>query len=63
MVEPLHAAYHAKYDGYGARIVNTVVSDEAAAATLRVVPRQVRARRHRRPSGQTLVCWNRERLV
>ena len=36
---PLHAAYHAKYDRYGARIVNTVVSDEAAAATLRVVPR------------------------
>jgi hypothetical protein len=40
VVEPLHAAYHAKYDRYGARIVNTVVSDEAAAATLRVVPRQ-----------------------
>ena len=39
VVEPLHAAYHAKYDRYGARIVNTVVSDEAAAATLRVVPR------------------------
>ena len=36
---PLHAAYHAKYDRYGARIVDTVVSDEAAAATLRVVPR------------------------
>ena len=40
MVEPLHAAYHAKYDRYGARIVDTVVSDEAAAATLRVSPRQ-----------------------
>lgn len=39
VVEPLHAAYHAKYDRYGARIVNTVVSDEAATATLRVVPR------------------------
>ena len=39
VVEALHAAYHAKYDRYGARIVNTVVSDEAAAATLRVVPR------------------------
>ena len=33
------AAYHAKYDRYGERIVNTVISDEAAAATLRVVPR------------------------
>ena len=40
VIEPLHAAYHAKYDRYGPRIVNTVVSDEAAAATLRVVPRQ-----------------------
>ena len=40
VVEPLHAAYHAKYDRYGARIVNTVVSDEAAAATLRVGPRR-----------------------
>ena len=65
VVEPLHAAYHAKYDRYGARIVNTVVSDEAAAATLRVVPRArtEAAWRHRRVSGQTLVCWNRERLV
>ena len=41
VVEPLHAAYHAKYDRYGARIVDTVVSDEAASATLRVVPRQL----------------------
>ena len=39
VAEPLHDAYHAKYDRYGARIVNTVVSDEAASATLRVVPR------------------------
>ena len=39
VVEPLHAAYHAKYDRYGARIVDTVVSAAAAAATLRVVPR------------------------
>ena len=39
VVEPLHAAYHAKYDRYGARIVDTVVSAEAAAATLRIVPR------------------------
>ena len=35
----LHAAYHAKYDRYGERIVGTVVSPEAAAATLRVLPR------------------------
>ena len=39
VVEPLHVAYHAKYDRYGARIVDTVVSAEAAGATLRVVPR------------------------
>ena len=37
--EPLSAAYHAKYDRYGDRIVRTVVSDEAAGATLRLVPR------------------------
>jgi hypothetical protein len=35
----LHAAYHAKYDRYGARMVGTVVSREAAGATLRLVPR------------------------
>jgi len=35
----LHAAYHAKYDRYGARMVGTVVSPEAARATLRLVPR------------------------
>ena len=39
IAEQLHAAYHAKYDRYAARIVDTVVSDEAAAATLRLVPR------------------------
>ena len=39
VAEPLHAAYHAKYDRYGDRIVRTVVSPEAAAATLRVLPR------------------------
>lgn len=33
------AAYHAKYDRYGPRIVGTVVSAEAARSTLRVVPR------------------------
>lgn len=35
----LHTAYHAKYDRYGARMVGTVVSAEAARATLRLVPR------------------------
>jgi len=37
--EALDAAYHAKYDRYGPRIVGTVVSEEAAGATLRVIPR------------------------
>jgi hypothetical protein len=37
--EDLHAAYHAKYDRYGPRIVGTVVSLEAARSTLRLVPR------------------------
>ncbi len=36
----LSAAYHAKYGRYGARMVGTVVSAEAARATLRLVPRQ-----------------------
>jgi hypothetical protein len=35
----LHKAYHAKYDRYGAAIVGTVVSPEAARSTLRLVPR------------------------
>ena len=35
----LHASYHTKYDQYGARMVGTVVSTEAARATLRLVPR------------------------
>jgi hypothetical protein len=37
--EDIHAAYHAKYDRYGPRIVRTVVSPEAARSTLRLVPR------------------------
>jgi hypothetical protein len=37
--EDLHAAYHAKYDRYGPRIVGTVVSPEAARSTLKLVPR------------------------
>jgi hypothetical protein len=32
------AAYHAKYDRYGASIVATVVSPEAMRSTLRVLP-------------------------
>lgn len=35
----LHRAYHAKYDRYGASIVGTVVSAEAARSTLKLVPR------------------------
>ena len=35
----LHSAYHAKYDRYGPTIVGPVVSPEAAASTLRLVPR------------------------
>jgi hypothetical protein len=33
------AAYHAKYDRHGPRIVGTVVSPEAERSTLRLVPR------------------------
>lgn len=33
------AAYHAKYDRYGPRIVGTVVSPEAVASTWPLVPR------------------------
>ena len=32
------AAYHAKYERYGSRIVATVVSPEATRSTLRLVP-------------------------
>jgi hypothetical protein len=34
------AAYHAKYDRHGPRIVGTVVGDHAHAVTLRLVPRE-----------------------
>ena len=37
--EAVNQAYHAKYDRYGPRIVGTVVSDESAGLTLRLVPR------------------------
>lgn len=33
------AAYHAKYDRYGPRIVGSVVGPAAAAVTIRLVPR------------------------
>jgi hypothetical protein len=36
---PGHQAYHARYDRYGPRMVATVVSPEAARATLHLVPR------------------------
>ncbi len=35
----IDAAYHAKYDRYGSRIVNSVVGPEAHRVTLRLVPR------------------------
>lgn len=35
----LDAAYHAKYDRYGPKIVGTVVGAEVVDVTLRVVPR------------------------
>ena len=38
VAEPVTAAYHAKYDRHGPRIVGTVVSPEAVRATLRLVP-------------------------
>lgn len=39
IAEGVTAAYHAKYDRYGPRILGTVVSPEAARLTLRLVPR------------------------
>jgi hypothetical protein len=35
----IDAAYHAKYDQYGPRIVDTVVGNQAAAVTVRLLPR------------------------
>jgi hypothetical protein len=37
-LEEITAAYHAKYDRYGPSVVGTVVSPEAVASTLRLVP-------------------------
>src|SRR3954467_5813851 len=38
VADAVTAAYHAKYDRHGARIVATVVSPEAVRSTLRVLP-------------------------
>lgn len=38
----IDAAYHAKYDRYGPRIVATVVGADAARTTLRLVPNERR---------------------
>jgi hypothetical protein len=38
VADQVSAAYHAKYDRYGARIVATVVDAEAVRSTLRIVP-------------------------
>jgi len=38
IADPVTAAYHAKYDGYGPAIVGSVVSPEAVRSTLRIVP-------------------------
>ena len=37
--DDVDAAYHEKYDRYGARIVNTVVGPQAHRSTLRLDPR------------------------
>ncbi|AWB96285.1 DUF2255 domain-containing protein [Agromyces badenianii] len=34
----IDAAYHAKYDGYGAKIVGTVVGPQVVATTIRLEP-------------------------
>jgi hypothetical protein len=39
VADAVTAAYHAKYDRYGAPIVETVVSEDAVRSTLRIVPR------------------------
>lgn len=39
VADDVTAAYHAKYDQYGAAIVGTVVSAEAVRSTLRLEPR------------------------
>jgi len=39
LADQISAAYHAKYDRFGARMLGTVVSPEAARSTLRLVRR------------------------
>lgn len=39
--DEIDAAYHAKYDRYGPRIVGTVVGADAADVTIRLVPREI----------------------
>ena len=39
VADEVTAAYHAKYDRYGPRMVGTVVSAEAVRSTLKLVPR------------------------
>jgi hypothetical protein len=39
VADEVTAAYHAKYDRYGAKMVGTVVSAEAVRSTLKLVPR------------------------
>ena len=48
------AAYHAKYDRYGPRMVGTVVSPEAARSTIRLIPRVLseRGARGMAPRGE-----------
>ena len=46
VADDLNAAYHAKYDRVGARLVATVVSEEAARTTLRLDPRSAAAGGH-----------------
>ena len=36
----IDAAYHAKYDRYGARMVGTVVGPDVQALTIRLIPRE-----------------------
>jgi hypothetical protein len=38
LADVVTAAYHAKYDRYGPRIVGSVVSEDAVRSTLRVMP-------------------------